>query len=204
MILPMTLFAAAAAAAGLPARPADAPVTPQVAAERVAGCGVGPVTVRFDPMLDGDVLTAAGGGASPSDEQLACVDKAAGAYEVELPPSVQPRLDAIRAARFAAMMAVEARAWLAARDLLARLPAYRPGETDEAAFARAIGDLCDAKGAFSMRDGDMVLDPEWVKRRPVAAADAAADDDRVFACLVNAAWASGLRLGFAGNEVAEP
>ena len=107
------------AAAQMPASLSNAypNITPQVAAKRVTDCGVGAVTVRSDAELDTDVLIV-GGSALVSDQQLACINKAASFYDVELPSSAQPRFNAIREAQSAALMASEARKWLKAHDLL--------------------------------------------------------------------------------------
>ena len=145
------LFLLAAVQASAPLVDPQQPVTSRVAAERAAQCGAGPVTVRSDTQLDIDVLVMA---ATVTDDQLACIDKAASYYDVELPPAVQPRLNSIRDARAAAMMAQEGRKWLAARHLLDRVPDYRPELTDDAAFTRRIEALCGARGAFQSRYGD--------------------------------------------------
>jgi hypothetical protein len=174
-------------------------ITPQVAAQRVAGCGVGTVSVRSDAELDADVLVVAESVPIP-DQQLACIDKAASFYDVELPPSAQPRFNAIREARSAAWMAAEARNWLKAHNLLDRLPKYDPGVTDDAAFGRKVEKLCSADGALQSRYGPHVLSPAWAMHR---ATNAPIEDGRL-ACLLSVTWATGFKMGFIGNEQAAP
>lgn len=174
-------------------------ITPQVAAKRVTDCGVGAVTVRSDAELDTDVLVVAGS-ATVSDQQLACIDKAASFYDVELSPSMQPRFNAIREARSAALMASEARKWLKAHNLLNQLPKYEPGVTNDAEFGRKIETLCRADGAFQSRYGPHALNPEWMMRRSTGARL----EDGPLACLLNVTWATGFKMGFIGNEQAAP
>lgn len=173
-------------------------ITPQVAAQRVAACGVGAITVRSDADLDADVLVVAA--AAVSDRQLTCMDKAASFYDVELPPSVQPRFNAIREARSAALMASEARKWLRAHNLLDRLPKYESGVTDDAAFGREVEKLCGADQALQSRYGPHALSPEWAMQH---ATDARLEDGPM-ACLLNVTWATGFKMGFIGNEQAAP
>ena len=172
-------------------------ITPQVAAERVADCGMGAVTVRSDAELD--VLVVAGS-APVSDQQLACIDKAASFYDVELPPSAQSRFNAIREARSAALMASDARAWLKAHGLLGRLPRYEPGVTDDEVVGRKIEKLCRADGALRSRQGPHALSPEWTVRH---ASDAGSKDGPLD-CLLNVTRATGFKMGFIGNEQAAP
>ena len=172
-------------------------ITPQVAAKRVTGCGVGAVTVRSDAELDVDVLVVAGS-ASVSDQQLACIDKAASFYDVELSPSTQPRFNAIREARLAAMMASEARKWLKAHNLLNQLPKYESGVTDDTEFGRKVEKLCHADGALQSRYGPHALSPEWTMQHST---DARLEDGPL-ACLLNFTWATGFKMGFIGNEQA--
>jgi len=69
-------------------------ITPKVAAERIKRCGIGSVTVRTDEAIEEDVLVVAAK-AVITDEQIACIAKAASFYDVELPRDTQPRLDAL-------------------------------------------------------------------------------------------------------------
>lgn len=63
-------------------------ITAQEAAKRVSQCGLGHVTSRYEADLEEDVLVASEA-TTPTDEQLACADKAVSFYTLELPPSVQ-------------------------------------------------------------------------------------------------------------------
>jgi hypothetical protein len=174
-------------------------ITPQVAAERVARCGVGPVTVKPEPDLQQDVLVATGN-ASVSDEQLACIDKAASFYDVELAPADQLRFDAIREARAATIVTEEARKWLAAHKLLDRLPKYEPGVTSDAIFSRQVEELCNARGALQSNYGHHTLSPEWTQRQ----FKDSHPNDGPFACLINVTVSTGYEIGFIGNERATP
>lgn len=196
------MFAAAIliAAAQLSASFLDAyeQISPQVAARRVAACGVGAVTVRSDKTLDADILVVPA--AAVSDRQLTCVDKASSFYDVELAPSIQPRFNAIREARSAALTTSEALKWLKAHHLLDRLPKYEAGVTDDAVFGREVEQLCGADQALQSRYGPHALSPDWVMRH----ATDAPSEDGAMACLLNAAWATGFKMGFIGNEQAAP
>lgn len=172
-------------------------ITPQVAAKRVTDCGVGTMTVRSDTELDTDVLIV-GGSAPVSDQQLACINKAASFYDVVLPSFAQLRFNAIREAQSAALMASEARKWLKAHDLLDQIPQYEAGVTDDAAYGRRVEKLCRADGAFQSSYGPHALSPEWAVQH-------ASDDDLEggpLACLLNVTWATGFKMGFIGNEQA--
>lgn len=172
-------------------------ITPQVAAKRVADCGVGAVTVRADTDLGADVLVVEG--SEPvSDQQLACINKAASFYDVELPSSAQPRFDAIRDAVSAALMASEARKWLKAHGLLNRLPKYEPGVTDDAEFGRKVEKLCSAEGALQSQYGPHTLSPAWTTQR----VGDAQREEGTLKCLLSVTWASGYKMGFIGNEQA--
>jgi hypothetical protein len=190
-----------ALAAQLPAPQLNAypNITPQVAAKLVADCASRAVTVRSDAELEMDVLVVAES-APVSDQQLACMDKAASFYDVELPQSEQRRFNAIREARSAALMASEARKWLKAHDLLDQLPAYEPGVTDDAAFGRMVEKLCGADGAFQSHYGPHALSPEWAMQH---GPDVRLEDSPM-ACLLNVTWATGFKMGFIGNEQAAP
>jgi hypothetical protein len=172
-------------------------ISPKTAAERVSRCGLGPVTIKYEELLQSDVLTAREA-VSASDEQLACADGAASYYDLELPAAVQPRYDAIRSKRAARFATSQARQWLAARDLLERVPKYEKGLTDDAAFTRDIEKLCGprASGAFQSSYGPHVLSPDWIKRelRP------GDFDSEAMACLMSAAHATEYEIGIIGNE----
>ena len=136
-----------------------------------------------------------------SDEQLACIDRAASYYKTELRPSIQPRFDAIRNARIAARLKTEAREWLENRKLLERLPSYKLGVTDDVTFTREIEGLCgpEAAGAFQGQFGFHTFDPEWGSRLKFGE-----NDNNGLACLLNVAWATDFPIGFVGNEMVAP
>lgn len=196
MFLMLAMFAAAQLSGPLP--DGFERITPQVAAERVGNCGTGTVTIRSDPNLDTDVLVVAGKG-TITDEQIACIAKAASFYEVELPPDAQPRLNAITEARGAAIVEAYTHNWLATHNLLGRLPKYEAGVTNDAAFAREIEKLCKAKGALQSQYGVHALNPAWATRQKDEPLE-----DQPFACVINVALASGFKLGFIGNEQFAP
>lgn len=128
------------------------------------------------------------------------MDQAASFYDVELSSSAQPRFNAIREARSAALMTTEGRKWLKAHDLLDQLPKYEPGVTDDAAFGRKIEKLCGADGALQSRYGPHALSPEWGMR---LVPDVSSEDGH-FTCLLNVTWATGFEMGYIGNEQAAP
>ena len=173
-------------------------ITPEVAAERVARCGAGAVTVRPDKEIDVDVLVVAAR-SGLTDEQIVCIAKAASFYDVELPRDAQPRLNAITTARAAAISKAEGAKWLAAHNLLARLPEYKVGATNDDEFARKIETLCRANGALHSRYGVHAINPEWARKRV-----GVPTKDGPFACVISAAMASGFEFGFIGNEQSTP
>jgi hypothetical protein len=191
----------ASAALALWALPAGAQVlemaTPEVAAERMAKCGLGPVAISYDPVLESHVLTPAKADAA-SDDQLACIDKAAGHHDVALPPAVQARFDAMQEARWAAVFRSEARAWLSARGMLERVPEYVPGTTDDTAFARKVEVLCGprAQGALQSEHGPHVLSPDWIRK----GVPPTPEDTEAFGCVLNVIAVAGFKVAFVGNE----
>ena len=174
-------------------------IAAEVAAERISKCGLGAVTIRYEEDLQSEVLTAAGA-TSSTDEQLACADKAASYYDLELPPAVQSRYDAVRQARVSGYFRKQSEAWLAQRGLLERVPKYEAGVTDDAAFTRQVENLCGprAQGAFRSEHGFHVISPDWMQRtlKP------GAEGFEVFTCLTNAVTVGGFEVGFIGNEAA--
>ena len=172
-------------------------ITAEVAAERISQCGLGPVTIRYDELLQSEVLAAALA-TSVTDDQLACADKAASYYDLELPAAVQLRYDAIRQERFAAHHLAQAKSWLSDRGLLERVPKYEPGVTDDETFTRQLEDLCGprAKGAFQSRYGFHAISPDWVLRslQPIERGAEVLD------CLTNMAAVAGYKVYFIGNE----
>jgi hypothetical protein len=174
-------------------------ITPEVAAERISQCGLGTVTIRYDEVLQSEVLTAAEA-TSVSDEQLACADKAASYYCLELPPAVQPRYDAIRGARLSAFFLKEAQAWLSARGLLERVPRYEAGVSNDDDFSRQLERLCGprANGALQSEYGFHAISPDWMQRNIEPSKEGA----EVLTCLMNVARVAGFDIGFIGNMAA--
>ena len=119
---------------------------------------------------------------------------------MELRSAAQPRFNAIREAHSADLMASEAREWLKTHDLLDQIPKYDAGVTDDAAYGRKVEKLCRADGALRSSYGPHALSPEWAMEH--------ASDDRIedgpLTCLLNVAWATGLNIGFIGNEQTAP
>lgn len=179
----------------------DLPANAQIALERAAKCGVHSATSRYEEELQSDIITVRYS-KQPSWSQLACLDKAVGfGIFVELAPTVQPRFDAIREARATKILTRVSKEWLAARGLLAKVPRYKAGVTDDASFTRALEQLCGsrAKGAFQSEYGFDALSPEWVKSRDIL------DGDKdVFACLGHGATVAGFKFGIIGNAVSNP
>ncbi len=194
MILPMLLLAGAAASAPSPFLPVE-PVSAGEAAERAARCGAGLVEIRYDEVVQSDILVIVRAVAL-TPQQFACLDAAAAQHDVELPAAQQPGFDAVRDARRKADARRSARDWLAARNLLDHVPDYEPGVTDPAGFARAIEAACGprATGAFQSTYGPHAFDPDWLARNMDMA------DDDPLPCLLAMASAAGFETGFIGNE----
>lgn len=173
-------------------------ITPKVAAERIVRCGVGPVTVRTDEAIEEDVLVVAAKGVI-TDEQIACIAKAASFYDVELPRDAQPRLDASTKAKSAALAKAEGRRWLTTHHLLGKLPTYEAGVANDDSFAREVEELCGANGALHSKYGVHALNPAWANHQK-----GPPEEGGPFACVINAALASGYRFAFIGNERVTP
>lgn len=180
--------------------PQTAPAPIERVVAQVSKCGLGVAKWRYDETLQ-DALMVVRQKTRATDRQLACVDAAANSYEVELAPVLQSRFEAIRTARLAASFKARSREWLAKEGLLARLPQYHPGKTDDAAFDRALEQLCgpDAAGALQSPKGPHVLNSEWAERQGPAKVDQGA-----FGCILNAMAASDVLFGIIGNEAAAP
>lgn len=168
-----------------------------LAASKVETCGLGTPTVRYDDLLQTDVLVMADL-TTASDAQLRCIDETAGAYDVDLPTALQSRFDAVRKARVSIGLKGTARDWLTRKGLIDQVPTYRTGITDDAAFAREIEGLCgpSAQGAFQSSHGPHTLSPEWMRglRQPnIERYDA-------LSCIMYVAWYSDYKFGFLGNE----
>lgn len=173
-------------------------ITPEVAAERVARCGAGPVKVTSEKEIGVDVLVVATKRAI-TDEQIVCIAKAASFYDVKLPPDAQPRLNAITTVRSEAITKAEGAKWLAAHNLLAELPEYKAGVTIDDKFARKIETLCRADGALHSPYGVYALNREWVMKHP-----GIPTEDGPITCVISAAMASGFELRFIVNGQSTP
>ena len=178
-----------------PVDPSQGRVWPGVAAGWVRACGFGDVELSFDGTLQEYVIHVRAS-ASASDEQLSCAAKASlnSDQYVDFPEPVNRRYQQLYWPLAEETGKGEARAWLARHGLLTKLPHYVRGETNDFAFARKVEHMCGpaAKGAFAVEDGLIVLKEAKSTRRQLKS--------ETFACLTNALWASGLPLGFSGNE----
>jgi hypothetical protein len=179
-------------------------IKPQEAAKRVSQCGLGPVTTRYDPDLQEDILIASSA-QSATDDQLACAHKVVGShYTLELPPNVQRRFDAIRGAAAHVRARAQAHEWLSARGLLNRVPKYQAGVTEDGAFTRQIEALCgpQAKGAFQSKYGFHALSPDWARQLGIPPKSKSME---TLSCLISATALAGFTFGLIGNEaIARP
>ncbi|MGB3847955.1 MAG: hypothetical protein WA940_18940 [Sphingopyxis sp.] len=174
--------------------------SPELASRNIVQCGAEAVEIRYDNLDNSD-------GFSPSpilvvhgatEEQLPCIDRAVGFYDVELPPELQKGFDAIRLAQYMAAYRARAAAALAARGLLDKVPKFRAGETDAIAFARQLEAICGpaAAGALQSSYGPHVLSPEWVSRLTLPSGP----EDDAISCLMAAASTADFELNLIGNE----
>ncbi|WP_145923378.1 hypothetical protein [Sphingopyxis macrogoltabida] len=170
-------------------------ISPEDAARQITECGAGAVDIRYDDLLQSHILTVH----DATEGQLQCIEKAAGYYDIELPPELQKRFSEIRAAKYSAVYREQAVAWLSKRGLLNKVPKYRAGETNEATFARELEAICGpaAKGALQSRYGPRTISPEWVKKMPLPFRP---QDAEAMSCLMAAASVAGWDLGIIGNE----
>jgi hypothetical protein len=190
--------------------PINAPkelVKPEVAAARVAACGLKQVRSRFDGTLQEDVVEVLDVTASP--EQLRCAARASlgSYYYVVFPAPLEQAYDALYWPMSREKDKADARAWLGERGLLARLPTYDPTRTNETAFARSLEALCGPKAAGTLlpMHGMATFTPEALGTLGKHGFKPGKLDDETLWCLTNAASASGYPLGFIGNEaVAKP
>lgn len=172
------------------------PRSSQAVVDRVAACGVGPVTVHYEPELQDDVLTLSPT-APVTDAQLACADRAAPTAFFNWPDAVQVRFEAIRHARGSALALDAARRWLSSRGLLDRVPRYQSG-VDERAFARQIEALCGpgAEGALNTQSDVRSINTDWLRRE----AGRGGQPSEAIICLLHVALVADYSLGFIGNE----
>jgi len=182
----------------LAAQPAEAPPGAEETARLVAACGFPPgsLTIRDDSLLEEDVIVVRAAGPPPDESRLACAARASLATSVivEFEPERVHRLY-VRdyAAAAEARDLAEARAWLAGRGLLARLPAWDGKSGGLAAAGAAIERLCSLEPGSRLirRLGTLTF------RTDIESGRLSPDD---FFCLTHAAKAAGLPLGFIGNE----
>ena len=174
--------------------------SPEIASRNIVQCGAEVVEVRYDDLdkLDGfspsPTLVVQGA----TEEQLPCINTAIGFYDVELPPELQKGFDAIRLAQYMTAFRKRAAATLSAQGLLDKVPKFRAGETDEAAFSQQLEAICGpaAQGALQSSYGPHAINPEWFSRRPLPPS---LEDDAA-SCLIAAAAIADFELGFVGNE----
>jgi hypothetical protein len=201
-VLAALLFLSDAAAQASP--PLPTVPSAEVAAERVRACGFDQVSVKEDDELQEEVVEVSGVSAVPESKMRCAVQVSLDTdCDVIFPEPAnkaywrlysQMEEKSPRAAAASAWMQGNAREWLRKRGLLAKVPKYVKGKDDNLRFARRLEDVCGpkAKGMFRLVDGHVVL---W----PAPVGKAAADFSTV-ECLINAAAASGMRMGFVGNE----
>ena len=193
------LSGAAAQASALPA-----PVPPEVAAERVRACGFDQVSVKDDDELQEEVVEVSGASAVPESKMRCAVQLSLDTDRYVIFPEpanttywrLYPEMEekSPRAAAAGAWMQDNAREWLRQRGLLAKVPKYEKGKSDNLRFARRLENVCGpkAKGMFRSFHGHVDLWPGPPGKPPV--------DFPTVECLISAAAVSGMPLGFVGNE----
>lgn len=171
------------------------PVKSEVAAQRVAACGFSKVGPKFDELLQETVLEVTEV-KSATSEQLRCAALAslASHHYVVFPDPVNHAFQLLYGEVARDHSKAEAEAWLQSRGLLARLPTYEPGRSDDLAFARSLEAICGpkARGVFEKVRGTVTMKPEALIAPRI--------DEETFWCLLLSAEASGYPLGFLGNE----
>jgi hypothetical protein len=187
----------------LAAQTAEALPNAEETARRVAACGfpARSLTVRDDPLLEEDVVIVRATGPARDDSRLACVARASLATSVTVefePDRIQRRYLRSYSAATDARDLAEARAWLAGRGLLDRLPAWDRRRGSLAAAGGAIERLCALPpgSRLIVRSGTLTV------RTDVIESGRLSSDD--FLCLTGAARAAGLPFGFIGNEAYAP
>lgn len=168
------------------------------AASGLRACGLLEITGRYDNEIQSDMLVV--DDPSPPDEGLACAAEVAistGHWVVVTPGSQESYF-----AHYSRISRERNREWartrLARQGLLANVPEYVAGESDDRAMAARLEELCgsDAQKALQSEYGPHAISPSW-----------AAEGDRnfertgeVLSCLMTYAAAAGFELGFIGNE----
>lgn len=194
LVLAASLLLSAAQAAQ-PVTPVLGRVWPGSAAERVRACGFRNVALWYDRTLD-EYAVVVSDSDPATDTQLSCAAKVSldTDYSVDLPGPLTDRYDQLYWPMAEDAARRHARAWLAGKGLLARLPRYDRGRTDALAYARKLEQMCGprARGAFHMDEGLVTI---------MTGAGARPDlDAATFDCLSNALWASGLPTGLVGSD----
>jgi hypothetical protein len=173
-------------------------VKPEVAAEQLKACGFAHVAVRDDRELQEDVLVVTGINQA-SERQLRCAAEVSlsSITYVEFPEPMNQQYWQLYSRMEQERDRRDARAWLERRGLLAKLPTYVKGKTDDLQFARRLEGLCGpkAKGAFVRDQGMMTMKTGTIEHP--------AFNNETFMCLMNVSSAAGLRWGFVGNEYYE-
>ena len=171
---------------------------PAPAIEQVKACGFADAVIKNDPTLQETVVVVLGA-TTALDEQLRCVAKASLNTDtyVYFPESLNGKYENVYRALSQEKALAEARAWLDRPGLLARLPKYEEGKTDDLEFAKSLEHLCGkaASGAFGLSDGRLTMSLTWMK---TAARRKQGSD--AFYCLMHSATVAGFPLGFEGNE----
>jgi hypothetical protein len=185
----------------LAAQPIDPPIVyvkPEVAVERLKACGFAQVAVRDDEELQEDAL-AVSGITQASEKQLRCAAEVSlsSLMYVELPEPLNQKYQQLYWRMERDKGRRDARAWLERRGLLAKLPTYVEGQTDDLVFAHKIEAICGpkAKGAFVRDHGNMTINTGTIEHPTL--------DDETFMCLLNVSSAAGFKLGFVGHEYYE-
>jgi hypothetical protein len=196
-------FLSLSAGAAQPSLPRLAVASPKVAAERVMACGFDHVRLNEDGDLQEQVVQVTGVTEVPEAKMRCAVQVSLDTVRYVIFPEpanteywrLYSEMEGKGDDREAAWMQGEARDWLQQHGLLARLPAYEKGQTDELAFARQLEGLCGskAKGTFRLFKGHVVL---W----PALPGKKGSMDFSTMECLISAAEVSGMPFGFVGNE----
>lgn len=194
------LFLSAGAAQASP--PPLAVASPTVAVERVKACGFKHVRVKEDDELQEEVVEVTGVSTVPEAKMRCAVKVSLDTVRYVLFPApaskdywrLYSEMEGKGGDRQTAWMQGNARDWLQQHGLLAKLPTYEKGKTDDLAFARQLEGLCgpEAKGVFRLFNGHVVLWP--------AIPGTGQMDFSALQCVISAAEVSGMPFGFVGNE----
>lgn len=176
--------------------------TPEIASRNILRCGAEAVDVRYDDDFDelegftkSPTLVIRGA----TEEQLPCINTAASFYDVEVPPELEKRFDAIRLAQYTTALRERTAASQSARGPLDKVPKFRAEETDAVDFSRRLEAICGpaAQGALQSSHGPHLISPEWLSR---IALPPRPEDDEAISCLLEAGFIADFELGLIGNE----